>query len=315
MDTNHFEILLRETSFGDKMLASLWDALDTGRRIDLLLHVHKRRSGVPREILEKAIIDANALVRMLAVKGSYIRKEDTPELYAQLENDTSPFVRAAMRSRKFVLDISDLEPLSHDERLGLIALADVLSEEAFAKFISEGVKNETLSEHDAAELVLEFVRNPAMSRIITRKPQDGLDWYGLNRDFEAIWNLTTCTPWPVHLVIAREYPLRTGENPDWDHALPDGMIEKMSKEALKALACRQYRPLLKKLKEAPEKFDKEIHDYAGYGAEDNVERKADSDLAMLRREFDEFRTEMREALEALTKQITEFRSRHKGLFS
>ena len=118
----------------------------------------------------------------------------------------------------------------------------------------------------------------------------------------------------IHLVIAEEYPLRTGENPNHDHALPDGMIERMSKEALKALAYRQYRPLLKKLKGAPEKFDKEIHDYARYGAENNVERKPDSDLTLLWREFDEFRTEMREALEALTKQISEATSHRKGLF-
>jgi uncharacterized protein YdiU (UPF0061 family) len=172
-------------------------------------------------------------------------------------------------------------------------------------------------------------------------------------NFEAIWNLATCTPAKVHYVIAWYYPVQTGTRAQ----IPDEMLERMSTDALEALAFRGCEPLLKRLEATPEKFDKWVHDAAARGVEDRVrlarrtqesgrqlnefrealdrlrvemrerfdELASDRDLSLrtdglreeldeLREEFAEFRTEMRELFEALERQIAEGASRRRGFF-
>jgi len=311
---NYLELLLRQTPFCQMLLATVWDGLDTWRRIDLFLLCRRRRLSLPQDVLQKAACDPNAVVRMLAIRHGHFSNQDNPELYACLKSDTSPLVKAAMKSGSWFMDAKDFEPLSHIERLGAIALADSLTEEAFAKFICDGLKNGTLPELEAAELVGEYVRNPALTENLMGEPEDGLDWYSLTKDFEAIWNLTTCTPWPVHHTIAWEFPLSNKNDPTGEYVLSDKIIDNMSEQALEALAYRQCRPLLKKLQQAPEKFGKKIHDAASSGADLHSRRKPAPDLTALWQDFDEFRTEIRVALEALKDQIAEAASRKRGLF-
>lgn len=317
MDTKHFELLLRRTPLCQALLSDAWEGLNTGQRIDLLLHLVGPSAAMPADLLAKAITDPNAVVRMLAAKGSYISERDDPDLYARLMNDPSPFVRAAMKGDKLFIDKSDLSSLTdHVERLGVIALADFVSDEAFAAFISEGLAQKTLSEEEAAELVIEFVRNPNNISGIEKEPVDGLDWYSITKGFEAMWSLTTSTPLKVHHIIAWEYPLRTGDGPALSHTIPDEMLDRMSTHALEALAHRQYEPLLKKLKETPDKYDEKVHEAARLEAEFGGSKKSHgrSEIASLREELEEFRVEVRERVDELAQQITDFMSRRRGLF-
>jgi hypothetical protein len=311
MDTKHFELLLRRTRFCGAILFEIWDGLTLNERIDLLLHLGQFGSA-PKELLKKAVEDSNPVIRMLAVKSGYISEGYEPELYSKLRTDKSPFVKAALNDTGFFTNTEDEPPLSHMERLGIIALSTVISEESFANYITEGLESKKISEDEAAELVTEFVRNPNYIKSLYREPMDGLDHYTIHKEFEAIWNLTTCTPIKVHSVIAWEYPL---EISDVDF-VPDELLDRMSQYALEAVAFRQHIPLLKRIEENPDQFDKKILDAAHNGAEfDQKDRKTSSGIDELRNEFSEFRAELQERLDALTQLITEAASRRRGFFS
>jgi hypothetical protein len=300
MDTKRLELLLRNTIFSQALLTEIWDSWTSEERLELLLLFRLR--GLPERLAEKALNDPNPVVRMLAVKCSVISEERKPELHARLLNDPSPLVRAAIKSDKFSVDTKYLASLSQVERLGVIALADYFNEEAFAEYISHGLSSGTLSEDEAAVLVLEFVRNPNLTALVENEPLDGLDWYSTCKSFDAIWNLTTCTSAKVHRDIAWYYPLKTG-----DHTISNEIMERMSGEALKALAFRQHGPLLNMLKDSPEKFDKEIHQSEEFGLQSISSRSKNdygqSEAALARNELEEFREEVRESLGNLAQRL------------
>ena len=116
-----------------------------------------------------------------------------------------------------------------------------------------------------------------------------------------------------------EYPLRTGSD-IMGHAIPDEMLKKMDTHVLEALAVRQYGPLLEKLDKAPDKFDEKVHDAARYGGKAEAIRNGaemdgkESEITLLREEFEEFRQEMRDQVEELRNLISRLSSRRRSLF-
>src|SRR6266702_1351842 len=67
MDTQRFELLLRDTPFCSALLAEVWDGLSTMERIDLLLHSVESRLSLSKELKAKALSDPSPVIRMLAV--------------------------------------------------------------------------------------------------------------------------------------------------------------------------------------------------------------------------------------------------------
>ncbi|MDP3009474.1 MAG: hypothetical protein Q8N30_10475 [Methylococcales bacterium] len=305
MDKKHFELLLRHTTFSEKIWSELWDALDTMQRIELLLQL----GDAPDKLIAKAIDDPNPVVRMLAVKDNHFYEEDEPDLYARLINDESPLVRAAMKTRDMIFEEDYLFGLSHDERLGVIALRKHFPTETFATFINEGLKNMKITEQEASELIWEFVRNPNLIDQITREPSDSYDWNYIRNGFEAMWNLTTSTQLEVHYAIATEYPTKTSHR---FGDIPTEILDKMSDGTLSNLAFRQFGKLLEKLKEAPDKFDQSIHDSARGGAK-FADYKKNSDSPNISTVIDELER-LRAEVSELSKLINNAISRRKGLF-
>jgi hypothetical protein len=313
MDTKHFEILLRPTWFCRKLLVEIWNDLNTSERIDLMLHF----GSLPAELKEKALNDSNPVIRMLAAKACDISESSDPELYEKLKADKSPFVRATLYTKglfpdSFEYELDALIKLSHVERLGAIALSDFISGKPFAKFICEGLQNQSFSEKEAAQLVIEFVRNPKLNRGMERESLDGMHWHTRKGNFDAIWNLTTCTTPKVHLIIALEYPLKFG----FSNTIPEEMFERMSKESLRQLVWRGHKPLLKLIEENPEQFDEEINNAAQDFAEieDKLERQEPSEVDELSMELKEFRDEVNNRLDTIANQIAQLLSRRRGLF-
>jgi hypothetical protein len=272
--------------------------------------------GLSDELKNKALSDSNPVIRMLAVKNSHISESDEPELHAKLKSDKSPFVRAAMHARNilaFPYDLNDLRNLSHIERLGAIALSDSISETNFAKFIIEGMKNQLFSEKEAAELVLEFVRNPNLHRGLKIKPSDGMDWHSRKENFEAIWNLTTCTSPMVHIPIAAEYPIVWGDN----DTFPNDIFGRMNQEALMEIVWRGYKPLIDKINKNPERFNEEIQkaarDYSELETTLETQERSE-EYEEFFKELKELRSEVNERLDAMANQIDELLSRRRGLF-
>lgn len=319
MDTKHFELLLRRTRFGHAILNEAWDGLTVKERIELLLHLIPLGSS-PRELITKALNDPSPVVRMLAVKGSCISKQD-PDLYAKVQSDPSPLVRAALALNDggLIFDLKGLLSMPQIERLGVIALSDPsIDGENFAQFIVDNLQNKAISESEAAELVDEFVRNPHAIFEVEAEPidiKDGIEWYSRNKGFTDIWNLTTCTPFPVHRAVAWKYPLYTGDG----DTIPDEMLGRMSVQALEALVFRGHKPLLDRLEKNPEQFDERVRkaiEAAAIG-EDGTGKggtRPESEIGELREELNELRTEMRELFQALRNQIDEAASRRRGLF-
>jgi len=272
-----------------------------------------KNGSIPDNLKVKALKDSNPIIRMLAVKGSHISEKDAPELYTDLKDDESPFVRAAMHAC-FIIDPEALIPLSHIERLGVIALSEGIYEVEFAKFIFEGLQNNLISENEATQLIVEFVRNPNLHKGIEDKAYDGFDWHTKKETFEAIWNLTTCTPHSVHYIIAAEYPLKTGNN----DTIPRKFLKQMSKDTLKILVWRGCEPLLELIEKNPELYDKEIKEEAlSFKEIDdkfNKFKKKSRELEELFIELNELRSEINERLDTLSEQITELKSRRRGLF-
>lgn len=317
MDSKDWEFLFRKTTFCRALLSEAWDALNGGQRIELLLQLGAQSVVLPETLQSKAFADPNPVVRMLAVKYSYIVKGDSPGLDTKLMGDVSPFVRAVMKAET-VVDSDVLKPLDHIERLGVIALTDTVDDTSFAEFIVESLKNHSISEHEADELVTEFVHNPNLVRIVERKVDDGLDWYMIKKNFEAIWQLTTCTPPVVHREIAWKYPLFTGSR----DTISDELLDHMSKLTLGALAFRQHKPLLKRLQTYPERFGEDIHRSAEEGARYGTElpepvalqTRLDEFHAEMRETIEKFRAEIQESMKSLSRQIAEVASRRRGLF-
>lgn len=318
MDSRYFELFLRRTTFSQTLLAEIWDGLTTKERVEVLLHPTLKNLWPP-ELAMKAASDSNAAVRMLSVR--WISEKDDPESYAKLKLDESPLVRAAIAEGRFGLlaDPEKLLPLSQIERLGVVALSSTfgIGEEPFAKFIVDSLQNHALSESEAAELLCEFIRNPRTAFSVERQPLDGMDWHSIRRAFEAIWNLTTCTPIPVHHTIAWEYPLQTGHG----DLIPAEMFTRMSVEALSALVFRGHKPLLDQIMKTPESFDEHVREAveaADIGKDAPSEREARalvrSDLGEARQDVVELRQEMRELFEALKEQIDDALSRRRGFF-
>ncbi len=301
----NLELLLRPTTFSSTILAEMWDGLGLLERVSVLLRFLEESRGLFGEKMKiKVLNDPSPVVRMLAVRCCHIIEEYEPDLYAKLKADPSALVRAAMNSDVPLFDKEEFGLLSHIERLGVIALSDYVWEEEFAEFIVDGLQSAALQEKEAAELVVEFVRNPKLLHGKNREPEDGLDWYSMNKAFEAIWNLTTCTPARVHHAIAWEYPLEIG-----DSVIPDEMLNRMSKHAIKALVWRRYKPLLELIESAPERFSEEIKQAVQQSADVEQNRQpVYSDLDALREEFSQFRHETTERLDALLRYL----SRHTG---
>lgn len=301
VNKEHIELFFRPTVFSQTILAEIWDALSLLERINLLLCLRGSSGLMVKELRIKTLKDPSPVVRMLAVKCTYISEDDEPELYAGLKADPSALVRAAVTQQhiSYFITAENLGPLSHIERLGLIALSDSLNEEDFAQFIVDGLRNQTLPEEEAAELVCEFVRNPNLSAGFDREPADGLDWYSMQKDFEAIWDLTTCTPPRVHQAIAWEYPLEVCDN-----SISDEMLNRMNESVIEALVWCRYRPLLKLLESTPERFSDKIKKAAQQSANKNkIKKNAHSELDILREELNKLRAEMGERLDTLFRQI------------
>ena len=66
-------------------------------------------------------------------------------------------------------------------------------------------ENEDVSK-TVRELVSEYVCNPVSADSVRYKPVDGMDWYSIISDFNAIWDLTISTPPQVHDSIISKYP-------------------------------------------------------------------------------------------------------------
>ena len=192
MDNAIFELLFRETVFSSELLVDIWDSLTTLERIE----VANKLKSMPKRLLSKAINDPNPVVRMLAGRNNTISKDNASDLYEKLLADTSPIVKAGIMSKSFLFDTKTLIPLSHVARLGVIALTDGLPGKSFSEFILGGLKSKLFTETEAGELVIEFVRNPALTRNMLREPIDGMDDHMMGENFKAIWELTVTTPLP-----------------------------------------------------------------------------------------------------------------------
>jgi len=318
MDINIFESIFRGTSFSDELILNMWDDLNTGQRIDFLLTTKEQGKSLSRTVAKKATTDPNPVVRMLGVKLGVISSVEDPDLYSQLSNDPSPLVRGAVKGQFFLASRNDLDKflsLSHAERLVVIGLEDhlgapVVLPKILASFILDGLAAQTVSEEEAADLIMEFVSNPCQIQTTQYTPLDGLDSYAESQQFEAIWNLTTCTPWIVHSSIAYKYPLWRSDQ--YRRAtFPEEMLKRMSIDALQVIADRQYEPLLKILKEEPEAFPDKVHDSAQLGGEWEERLRVHqedhlSDIDSLKREIREFREEVDRHFEDL--------SRRRGFF-
>ncbi len=299
MNTKQLELLLRPTRFCAALLAQTWDVLNASQRIDLMLQLDE----LSDELKYKALKDSNSVVRMLAVTKTLIEflEDEEPELYAKLINDKSPLVRAAMNADKLSLlsdsSFKDLIPLSHFQRLGVIALSDTIGETFFAKFIIEGLRNQHISEDEAAQLITEFVRNPNFHGGLDSEPLDDDVLDAIRRDFEAIWNLTTCTPEEVHYIIAQEYPLKFG----FGNTIPSEIFKKMSQYALEMIVLRGCEPLLKDIEKNPEQFDEEIRNTVQHSAElrNRSQSRESSEGEKFLEELKEFRSEINEKLNTI----------------
>lgn len=306
METKHFELLLRPTSFGTFLLTEVWDDLNTLERIDLMTSL----DCIPNELVDKALKDSNPVIRMLALWICGFSEEHDVDWDQVLEADKFPFISAALHARRFFPTppaLDDFIKLIHIQRLGAIALSDCISEKHFAKFICEGLQKKLFSEKEAAELVFEFVKNPWLNRELRSGPLNGDDWHTKSKDFEAIWNLTTCTPPEVHYAIAAEYPFEWG----LQDTIPRKILDRMSQDALEALAYRGYEPLLKLIKQNPKRYDKKVQEVAQASAElrDNDEiiepLYSDESIAKLRK----FRSEVNERFDKIDNQLAELLSR------
>ena len=251
----NFELFFRQTTFSEMLLVEIWDGLSLMERIELLIYFVESGRFLNDELKIKALSDSNPVGRMLAVQCSNICQDKKPDLYSRLKEDPSALVRAVATAGvgSFFVIPDVFKSWNHIERLTHIALSDSFSGESLAEFIISGLQSQSLLEKEAAELVCEFVQNPKLTKGLGREPVDGLDWYSIGKEFKAIWNLTTCTPWFVHSSIARKYPLEIGDN-----FIPVETINRMKEGAIKNLIWRQYKPLLKLIEKNPKQFSEGV---------------------------------------------------------
>lgn len=297
--------MLRDTPFSRVLVAELWDNLSSLERIDILTQL----GSIPTGLFKKAFNDTSPVVRMLAVKSFYLDQGEEPELYEKIRSDRSPLVQAAIQETEVGLDLEEMGSLSQIEKLGVVALSGSILDESFADFIIKGISNQIISEQEASALVFEFVRNPHCKFAIERESLDGLDNYSLNKGFNDIWNLTTCTSRKVHHAIVWEYSLTTGDG----DTIPEEMLNRMSNETLEALVWRNHKPLLDLVKKNPKKFDNKIvgavetnSDYPTSTA--IIDPIKGNDIDLLRVELLRVKEEINERFDLLTQQLRDVSS-------
>ena len=306
MDTKHFELLLRPTTFGTFLPTEVWDDLNTLERIDLITFL----DCIPNELVDKALKDSNPVIRMLALSICGISEEHDVDWDQVLEADKFPFISAALHARRFFPTppaLDDFIKLNHIQRLGAIALSDCISENHFAKFICEGLQKKLFSEEEAAELLFEFVKNPWLHRELRSGPLNADDWHTKSKDFEAIWNLTTCTPPEVHYAIAAENPFERGLH----DSIPRKILDRMSQDALEALAYRGYEPLLKLIKQNPKRYAEKVQEAAQtyFELQRSNEIMEPTDSGGLSAKLNKFRSEVNERFDKIENQLAELLSR------
>ncbi len=306
MDKKHFELLLRNTPFSRALVVELWDGLSTFEHINILIQLN----SITKELFKKAFNDVNSVVRMLAVKSFYIDQSEEPELYEKIKSDISPFVQAAIKEKSLESDFNrlgfeeEIEQLSQLEKLGAVALSDSIIDEEFADFIVKGIENQIISEDEASELVFEFVGNPNCKYGLEIKTRDGLLAYSIQKGFEKMWNLTTCTSHKVHYAIAWRYPLTTGNG----GKIPKEILNKMGNQVLETLVYRNYQPLLDLIEKNPKNFDEEIHKAIETNSDYSTSTRIcdpfrGNDMDLLRVELLRVKEEINDRIDALTQQL------------
>ena len=320
MYKKNFEILQRGTKFSKLIFEEIWEFLSSSERIYLMMDFEDLEEG----IIEKALEDPNPYIRMLAVKATLIDENNNPEKYNKIKKDESYIVQIALKRQKgLFIDANKLKSFDHAERLGIIALsADGLSEESFAEFICEGLKGNLFSEREAREMLMEYLRNPNLvNKEIGYIPDDNPGYWicSTENKFNAIWNLTTCTPPNVHYIIANEYPLYLSNG----HTIPDKILRNMSDDALERLIWRRYEPLINDINKNFESYSEKvvstsikIKDYIEEDKEYIIRFKDDSNDD-LNEKFDNFRLQINNRLDKMYEEFKEKLdnlSSRKGIF-
>jgi uncharacterized protein YoaH (UPF0181 family) len=314
MDTKLYEPLLRKTVFSQRLLESAWGAFSDTQRLEILLYFNQVERSISTKLLEMALNSDCEAIRILATKLSYVREKDNPELARRISEDESSIVQKIGELSGISLIFSGKEKLlalSHEQQLAAIALTESVLDEVFVGFIKQALEARSLTEGQAAACVAEYVRNPLMTRHISRDSLDGLDWHGRLTGFKAIWSLCTCTPEPVHRFVAWEYPMEMGTDLFAD-GIPRELLEKMSGGALEALAFRQCPELLRWIEEQPESVSKEVKEEAKSGAR-RKSKPTPSETQALTEAVAEYHKEMSARLDGL-RDVTDNLARKRGLF-
>ena len=258
------DILFRKSSFSFYLLEQVWPDCSTLEKLQIINKISQEGGNFTDELLALALDDNNPVVRILAASCSHISVYDKPVLHAKAGKDPSSLVRVA---RDYVgslpsFSIRELPYLNHKERLAFIALNDHIPEVQFASFIEESLNSNSINEKEAAECIWEYLQNPKCIEII-RDENNVYSDYPFLQGFRAIWNLTTCTPEPVHTNLAWNFPMFRGGI----DRIPDEILDKMSQTALSALAFRQYAPLLERIEKYSDKYSDQIKEAAKSGNE------------------------------------------------
>jgi hypothetical protein len=313
-----FELLLRQTEFSKIIFKEIWDFLSSSERIYLMMNFEDLEEG----IIEKALEDPNPFIRMLAVKATCIDENDNPKIYNKINKDESYIVQMALKRQKGLFsDANKLKSFDHAERLAIIALSeDGLSEESFAEFICEGLKGNLFSEREAREMLMEYLRNPNLvNKDIPYIPDDNPGYwiFSAEKNFDAIWNLTTCTPPDVHYLIANIYPLYLSNG----HTIPDKILKNMSDDALERLIWRGYEPLINDINKNFERYSdnikKEFFRIQDYREEEKeyIIRYKDDLNDDLNQKFNDFCVKLNHRLDKMYEEFKELLTRRRGIFS
>lgn len=245
--TTKRDYFLNRFEASPEVYASYWSVLSSKEKIDFILDAPP---WFVAHIAERAAIDPCEFVRMLAFSPEYGRAVGADIVQKALRED-SDMVKAAVYANHNWRE--GLEAMNQKGKLLILSLSRRVSGGDFLIYIEDQIKNQKATTDEIAQLVSAFVCNPLLMEYYTdaEKIEDGLDFVVINAAFQKWWLFTKEAPQEVTDVIAWQFPLGHRNI----QGIPEEVIVGLVEEAL---AWRNYGPLVRKVRESPERFSEAV---------------------------------------------------------
>lgn len=225
-----------------------WRLLSPKERADIMLSDF----SIACRFTELGRKDPSEFVRMLAHSPLHSVCLNQQEFQSALGDGSSLVSAAAWAHKDIAIALTNLKP---EQRPTMMALRKHCSSLNLLEFIKNEIAKDESSIPDVCILLRAYCGNKSLMAIFTDPDAitDGENRYFAEKYFDAMWQFAADSPYEISEVIAWGMPTAEGNR----------HFRNIPKEYIKdnveiALAWRQYKPLLERIRANPELFSTNV---------------------------------------------------------